>query len=51
VQVRDYTEGQFELDLFNVTNRAPVWHGIASKTIGKPKISGPLKLLGFSVVD
>ena len=31
--VRQYTEGMLALDVFDVAERRPVWHGVASKTI------------------
>jgi hypothetical protein len=51
VQVRDYTEGQFALDLFNVTNRAPVWQGIASKTITSSDRSAPAETINEIVAE
>ena len=31
--VRQYTEGMLAIDVFDVEERRPVWHGVASKTI------------------
>ena len=31
--VRQYTEGTLAIDVFDVSERRPVWHGVASKTI------------------
>ena len=31
--VRQYTEGMLAIDMFDVSDRRPVWHGVASKTI------------------
>ncbi len=33
--VRQYTEGMLSLDVFDVSERRPVWHGVASKTISE----------------
>jgi len=34
-QVRQYTTGILAVDVFDVTERRPVWHGAASKTINE----------------
>ena len=31
--VRQYTKGMLAIDVFDVSERRPVWHGIANKTI------------------
>lgn len=33
--VRQYTEGMLAIDVFDVSDRRPVWHGVASKNISK----------------
>jgi len=33
--VRQYTEGMLSLDVFDVSERRPVWHGVATKTINE----------------
>ncbi len=33
--VRQYTEGMLAVDIFDVNERRPVWHGVASKSISK----------------
>lgn len=33
--VRQYTEGMLSIDVFDVSERRPVWHGVASKTISE----------------
>ena len=33
--VRQYTKGTLAIDVFDVDERRPVWHGVASKTINK----------------
>jgi hypothetical protein len=33
--VRQYTEGMLAIDVFDVKERRPVWHGVASKTISE----------------
>lgn len=33
--VRQYTEGMLAIDVFDVEERRPVWHGVASKKISK----------------
>ena len=45
VTVREYTKGQFALDLFDVKQRAPVWHGKASKTITSADRSAPVETI------
>lgn len=32
-QVRQYTEGMLAVDVFDVKDRRPVWHGVATKRI------------------
>jgi len=32
-QVRQYTKGMLAVDIFDVKERRPVWHGVATKTI------------------
>lgn len=32
-QVRQYTEGMLAIDIFDVSDRRPVWHGVATKRI------------------
>lgn len=33
--VRQYTKGMIAMDVFDVAERRPVWHGVASKTINE----------------
>lgn len=33
--VRQYTKGMLAVDIFDVKDRRPVWHGVASKTINE----------------
>lgn len=33
--VRQYTKGMLAIDVFDVAERRPVWHGVASKTINE----------------
>ncbi|MGI9272287.1 MAG: DUF4136 domain-containing protein [Woeseiaceae bacterium] len=33
--VRQYTKGMLAVDIFDVANRRPVWHGVATKTINE----------------
>ena len=33
--VRQYTKGMLAVDVFDVTGRRPVWHGVATKTINE----------------
>jgi len=33
--VRQYTKGMLAVDIFDVEDRRPVWHGVASKTISE----------------
>ena len=33
--VRQYTKGMLAIDVFDVANRRPVWHGVATKTINE----------------
>lgn len=33
--VRQYTEGVLAIDIFDVKESRPVWHGVASKSINK----------------
>jgi hypothetical protein len=33
--VRQYTEGMLAIDMFDVEDRRPVWHGVASKNISE----------------
>ena len=33
--VRQYTKGMLAVDVFDVTDRSPVWHGVATKTINE----------------
>lgn len=33
--VRQYTEGMLAVDVFDVSDRRPVWHGVASKNISE----------------
>ncbi len=33
--VRQYTEGMLAVDIFDVKERKPVWHGVATKSISK----------------
>jgi hypothetical protein len=33
--VRQYTKGMLAIDLFDVAERRPVWHGVATKTINE----------------
>lgn len=33
--VRQYTEGMLAIDVFDVSDRRPVWHGVASKNISE----------------
>ena len=33
--VRQYTEGMLAIDVFDVSQRRPVWHGVASKNISE----------------
>ena len=33
--VRQYTEGMLAIDVFDVKQRKPVWHGVATKSISK----------------
>lgn len=35
VDARQYTEGVLAVDVFDVEKRAPIWHGVASKSITK----------------
>ena len=37
-QVRQYTTGILAIDIFDVQERRPVWHGAASKTINEKDI-------------
>ena len=32
-RVREYTEGKIAVDIFDVSERVPVWHGVAEKSI------------------
>ncbi len=44
--VRQYTEGMLAIDVFDVKERKPVWHGVASKTISdsdRRDMEGPIK--------
>lgn len=34
-QVRQYTEGMLAVDIFDVSDRRPVWHGVATKRINE----------------
>ena len=34
-RVREYTKGILAIDVFDVKERRPVWHGVASKTISE----------------
>lgn len=34
-QVRQYTEGMLAVDIFDVKDRRPVWHGVATKRISE----------------
>jgi len=34
-QVRQYTEGMLAVDIFDVAERRPVWHGVATKRINQ----------------
>ena len=34
-QVRQYTKGMLAVDIFDVAERRPVWHGVATKTISQ----------------
>jgi len=34
-QVRQYTKGMLAVDIFDVKERRPVWHGVATKTISE----------------
>ena len=51
VTVREYTKGQFALDLFDVKQRAPVWHGKASKTITSADRSAPVETINEIVAE
>jgi len=33
--VRQYTKGMLSIDVFDVSDRRPVWHGVATKTINE----------------
>jgi len=33
--VRQYTKGMLAIDIFDVSDRRPVWHGVATKTINE----------------
>lgn len=35
VSVRQYTKGMLAVDIFDVKDRRPVWHGVATKTINE----------------
>ncbi len=34
-QVRQYTTGMLAIDIFDVSERRPVWHGVATKSINE----------------
>jgi len=39
-EVRDYTEGTLSIDVFDVTRRAPVWHGAGVKHLTAAELAG-----------
>lgn len=45
VDVRNYTEGTLAIDLFDVRERAPVWHGWAVKTISSADRRNPTPVI------
>jgi len=51
VQVRDYTEGQLAIDLFDVKTHAPVWHGRATMTITESDRDTPAETLNEIVAE
>ena len=49
VDVRNYTEGTLAIDLFDVQQRSPVWHGWAVKTISARDRSNPTQAINEAV--
>lgn len=39
-EVRAYTEGTLAIDIYDVTSKAPVWHGVGTKTISTSQLAG-----------
>jgi len=40
VTVRNYTEGNLAIDIFDVARKSPVWHGSAKKRLSRKELSG-----------
>ncbi|MGI9285040.1 MAG: DUF4136 domain-containing protein [Pseudomonadales bacterium] len=49
VDARQYTEGVLAVDVFDVKKRAPVWHGVASKSITKSDRANATETIGAAV--
>ncbi|MCZ8134797.1 MAG: DUF4136 domain-containing protein [Porphyrobacter sp.] len=39
-EVREYTEGTLAIDIYDVTRRAPVWHGAATRQLTRKQLRG-----------
>ena len=50
VQTRQYTEGQLAIDLFDVANAVPVWHGTVSRRVTRQERGEPDEALREAVV-
>lgn len=49
VRVREYTEGQLAIDIFDVKTKEPSWHGTATKRITSKEKDDPLPLIQEAV--
>ena len=49
VDARQYTEGVLAVDVFDVVNKSPVWHGVASKSITESDRANALETIGAAV--
>ncbi len=49
VRVRDYTEGQLAIDIFDVKTSQPAWHGFASRNITSRDQRDPMPLIQEAV--
>ena len=50
VRTRQYTEGQLAIDLFDVANAVPVWHGTVSRRVTRQERGEPDEALREAVV-
>lgn len=50
VNVRQYTEGQLAIDVFDVSTRQPVWHGFASGNVRKNRDQAEREVLLEAIV-